>query len=312
MLVTTGGGSDDGCSIGEAEGEAELDPIRVILENGRGMEGSCSFGRELGVIKEVIGALLEKDLWGGLLEEAGVAPLCWSSNCLESAQSRSGEILRVGCCERATGGIVVFWDNKVLQLVGMEVGKFSLFWDFNMISYLGEHSRGRLNSTMRSFSKGWRPRLNGLLFENLEARDTLRLEEPFSKEEVFSVMSGFNGDKAPGSDKFSMAFWLFSWDFVKNEGGVKNLRNFRPISLVGGLYKWIENNFNKGKLIPMERVKNIDDLAYEFGCKVSWVPPSFVKETTTRLAWFFCGQKGQEGLEGSSLTHLLDGVEGKE
>ena len=82
-LVTTGGGSDDGCSIGEAEGEAELDPIRVILENGRGMEGSCSFGRELGVIKEVIGALLEKDLWGGLLEEAGVAPLCWSSNCLE-------------------------------------------------------------------------------------------------------------------------------------------------------------------------------------------------------------------------------------
>ena len=47
-----------------------------------------------------------------------------------SAQSKSGEILRVGCCERATGGIVVFWDNKVLQLVGMEVGKFSLFCRF--------------------------------------------------------------------------------------------------------------------------------------------------------------------------------------
>ena len=55
------------------------------------------------------------------------------------------------------------------------------------------------------------------MFENLEAWDALRLEEPFSKEEVFSVMSGFNGDKAPGLDKFSMAFWLFSWDFVKNE-----------------------------------------------------------------------------------------------
>lgn len=66
-LVTTGGGSDDGCSIGEAEGEAELDPIRVILENGRGMEGSCSFGRELGVIKEVIGPCWKKicgvDYW---------------------------------------------------------------------------------------------------------------------------------------------------------------------------------------------------------------------------------------------------------
>ena len=106
------------------------------------------------------------------------------------------------------------------------------------------------------------------MFENLEAWDALRLEEPFSKEEVFSVMSGFNGHKAPGLDKFSMAFWLFSWDFVKNEvmsffkdfhehnnfvkslnatflvlipkkGGVKDLRNFRPISLVGGLYKWL-------------------------------------------------------------------------
>ena len=64
-----------------------------------------------------------------------------------------------------------------------------------------------------------------------------------------------------------MAFWQFSWDFVKKKimnffrqfheigrfvrslnatflvlipkkGGVEDLKDFRPISLVGGLYKW--------------------------------------------------------------------------
>lgn len=48
-----------------------------------------------------------------------------------------------------------------------------------------------------------------------------RLEEPFSEEpfsnEVFDALLGFNGDKAPGLDGFSMAFWQFSWKFVKDE-----------------------------------------------------------------------------------------------
>ncbi|RVW99110.1 hypothetical protein CK203_019064 [Vitis vinifera] len=65
-----------------------------------------------------------------------------------------------------------------------------------------------------------------------------------------------------------MAFWQFAWDFVKEEvmnlfrqfhetrrfvkslnatflvlipkkGGVEDLKDFRPISVVGGLYKWL-------------------------------------------------------------------------
>ncbi|RVW45556.1 Transposon TX1 uncharacterized 149 kDa protein [Vitis vinifera] len=72
--------------------------------------------------------------------------------------------------------------------------------------------------------------------------------------------------KAPGPDGFTMAFWLFSWDLVKVEimgffkefhergrfvkslnatflvlvpkrGGTEDLKDFRPISLVGSLYK---------------------------------------------------------------------------
>ena len=82
------------------------------------------------------------------------------------------------------------------------------------------------------------------------------------------MLMGFSGDKAPEFDEFSMAFWQFSCDFVKDEmmsfikdfhehdnfvkslnatflvfipkkGGAKDLRYFRLISLMGGLYKWL-------------------------------------------------------------------------
>ncbi|RVW44969.1 hypothetical protein CK203_077931 [Vitis vinifera] len=53
--------------------------------------------------------------------------------------------------------VVVFWDNRVLQLVEMEVG------DFNMIRFPSEHSRGgRLSPTMRRFSE---------VIKDLELRD---------------------------------------------------------------------------------------------------------------------------------------------
>ncbi|RVW14457.1 LINE-1 retrotransposable element ORF2 protein [Vitis vinifera] len=94
------------------------------------------------------------------------------------------------------------------------------------------------------------------------------LEKPFLEEEVFGALSGCCGEKAPGPDGFSMAFWQFSWEFVKEEvmnffkqfheiesfvrslnatflvlipkkGGIEDLKDFRPISLVGGLYKWL-------------------------------------------------------------------------
>ena len=43
------------------------------------------------------------------------------------------------------------------------------------------------------------------------------LEVPFSEEEVFSTLSSLNGDKASGSDGFTLAFWQDCWDVVKNE-----------------------------------------------------------------------------------------------
>ncbi|KAL6336179.1 hypothetical protein AAG906_011061 [Vitis piasezkii] len=88
---------------------------------------------------------------------------------------------------------------------------------------------------------------------------------PFRGRNFLNSME-MNGDKAPGPDGFTMAFWQSCWDFLKEEvvelfkefydqksfskslnttflvlipkkGGVEDLGDFRPISLLGGLYK---------------------------------------------------------------------------
>ena len=83
-------------------------------------------------------------------------------------------------------------------------------------------------------------------------------------EEIHSALMGMNGDKAPGPDGFTGAFWQNCWEFVKEEimdlfkefyvqksfekslnttflvlipkkGEAEDLGEFRPISLLGGL-----------------------------------------------------------------------------
>ncbi|XP_010659814.1 uncharacterized protein LOC104881397 [Vitis vinifera] len=75
---------------------------------------------------------------------------------------------------------------------------------------------------------GWKPRIDALIFERLEKGDVEGLEKPFSEEEVFGALSGCCSEKAPGPDVL-----------IPKKGGAEDLKDFRPISLVGGLYKWL-------------------------------------------------------------------------
>ena len=113
---------------------------------------------------------------------------------------------------------------------------------------------------------GWRPTLPDLNLNRIRSEEAASLEENFSENEIWTVISGLNRDKAPGPNGFPLAFWSFCWDFVKpkvigffkefhdNARFVKNLnttflilfpkkqsvedfKDLRPISLVGGLYK---------------------------------------------------------------------------
>ena len=44
-------------------------------------------------------------------------------------------------------------------------------------------------------------------FSRISEADVLWLDRPFDEEEVYGVIKGFNGDKAPGPGGFSMAFF---------------------------------------------------------------------------------------------------------
>ena len=49
--------------------------------------------------------------------------------------------------------------------------------------------------------------MDGLEFSSIEEDERLELERYFSKEEVVTVLQEMEGDKAPGPDGFTMAFF---------------------------------------------------------------------------------------------------------
>ena len=103
-------------------------------------------------------------------------------------------------------------------------------------------------------------------FKTLDSLDNESLEGHFSEEEVTKALSDLGGDKVLGPDGFTLAFWKFCWPIVGGEvmqvfeefhlqnaccrslnatflvlipkkGGASDVQDFRPISLVGSLYK---------------------------------------------------------------------------
>ena len=60
-----------------------------------------------------------------------------------------------------------------------------------------------------SHTRKWRASLDGLSFKRISEGEDAKLELPFT-EEVFTALNELNGDKAPGPDGFTFAFWQFS------------------------------------------------------------------------------------------------------
>jgi len=114
----------------------------------------------------------------------------------------------------------------------------------------------------------WRPRLDDLSFDTILESKASWLERAFEEEEVRKVVFAMNSDKAPGPDGFTMAFFQACWEVLRLDimevfsdiharevfekslnvsfialipklPGATSLKDFRPISLVGGIYKII-------------------------------------------------------------------------
>ena len=120
---------------------------------------------------------------------------------------------------------------------------------------------------------------------------------PFSEEEIHFALMEMRGDKAPGPDGFTMAFWQECWEFVKEEvvdlfkeffergsfskclnttflvlipkkGGAEDLGDFRPISLLGGLYKLLAKVLANRLKKVLDRVVSVDQNAFVRGRQI--------------------------------------------
>jgi hypothetical protein len=103
-------------------------------------------------------------------------------------------------------------------------------------------------------------------FSSIDVEEKCWFERDFEEKEVWEVIKGMEGDKSPGPDGFTMAFFQSCWGVVKHDvmavfaefhrrcklvmslnetfvslapkkAEVVEMKDFRPISLVGGMYK---------------------------------------------------------------------------
>ncbi|WJX49459.1 hypothetical protein P8452_35893 [Trifolium repens] len=113
-----------------------------------------------------------------------------------------------------------------------------------------------------------RPTLDGVLFPSLNTIDNHALKAPFSLEEIYNEIKDSEANKSPGPDGFNNAFLKNCWEIIKGEIRIMfdqfhgvgrlpksllsyfvalipkvnspfGLGDFRPISLLGCLYKLI-------------------------------------------------------------------------
>ena len=143
----------------------------------------------------------------------------------------------------------------------------------------------------------WKADIGGLNLNQISQQEADTLELPFMEEEVHLALMDMNGDKAPGPDGFTVSFWQYYWEFVKEEvlemfkefheqnvflkslnttflvlipkkGGAEELGDFRLISLLGELYKLLAKVLANRIENVIGRVVSSDQNAFVMGRQI--------------------------------------------
>jgi hypothetical protein len=143
----------------------------------------------------------------------------------------------------------------------------------------------------------WRPKFDELPLDSIREVDRALLERKFEKEEILHVLQEANGDKAPGPDGFTMAFFQQCWRVVEadvlavfdefhefcsfekslnatflalipKKQNASNIRDFRPISLIGCMYKMVAKVLTNRLKIVLENLVSETQNAFVGGRQI--------------------------------------------
>ena len=66
-----------------------------------------------------------------------------------------------------------------------------------------------VNSFQQMFSEDmdWKTNIGRIQMDHISRQEAESLEIPFTENEIYSALMEMNGDKAPGLDGFTVAFW---------------------------------------------------------------------------------------------------------
>ncbi len=149
-------------------------------------------------------------------------------------------------------------------------------------------------------NEAWRLKFDELPLDSIREVDRALLERKFEKDEILHVLQFANGDKAPGPDGFTMAFFQQCWSVVEadvvavfdefhefcsfekslnatflalipKKQNASNIWDFRPISLIGCMYKMLAKVLtNRLKIVLENLISETQNAFVGWGGGRSW------------------------------------------
>ncbi|WMV46111.1 hypothetical protein MTR67_039496 [Solanum verrucosum] len=164
--------------------------------------------------------------------------------------------------------------------------------------------RGRIEGEIIAYYKNlyrethqWRPSYNNVECPMLTEEEKMSLQGIFEDNEVLNCLKLCAADKAPGPDGYTMGFFIKCWDVLKKDimdtfqnfyeqevfeksfnatfialipkkKGANELRDYRPISLIGSIYKILSKVLTERLKVVIDRLVDSQQMAFIKGRQI--------------------------------------------